>query len=119
MTPLKPSGYCRIILIGDMHISEYAVLYASCQCFDNGWCRTEIHIGYPKRQNIFTCGHAIPLIGIGPPAGDDFIKVVFHSPCTLFGKAGEFVSKQNLAVGGSLYILIDGDGTVLVCHDTA
>lgn len=119
MAPFKPAGDCRIVFIGDTHIPEYAVRYTSGQCFGNGRRRMEIHVGYPKGKYILIRRQTVPLVGIGSPTGNNCIKIVFHGPHILVGKAGAFISKPDFAVGGSLDVLVNGYGAVLVGYDTS
>ena len=74
----KPVADGRVVCVGHVGVAEDAVLHPSAQGVDDGLCGAEVHVCHPHGQYP-VIGHAVPLLTIGPPAGDDGVKIVCHS----------------------------------------
>ena len=111
--PVEPLYKRIVIRIGHTRISENTMFHPTTQSIHNRLGRTEIHIGHPHGQHIFT-GRRVPFVRARCPARYHFIEIILHIQPFLF-----FTKHLYPTIGRSLYILVENNLSVTLSHDAA
>ena len=98
----KPAGDGLVVRVRYQGVAEDAVSHSLLQGLDDGRSSLEVHIGYPHRDNIFLL-YQVPFVGIGAPAVDDFIKIVFHISFSIFFVSQVLLKNEDMGVSLFFY----------------